>query len=65
MSDRKEKIMAFTSEAEFEKELVRLLPSKGWEPVILKNCTEEELIQNWANILFENNRSIDRLNDYP
>ena len=57
--------MAFTSEAEFEKELVRLLPSKGWEPVILKNCTEEELIQNWANILFENNRSIDRLNDYP
>ena len=30
--------MAFTSEAEFEKELVRLLPSKGWEPVILKNC---------------------------
>ena len=65
MSDRKEKIMAFTSEAEFEKELVRLLPSKGWEPVILKNCTEEELIQNWANILFENNRSIDHLNDYP
>ena len=65
MSDRKDKIMAFTSEAEFEKELVRLLPSKGWEPVILKNCTEEQLIQNWANILFENNRSIDRLNDYP
>jgi type I restriction enzyme R subunit len=22
-------------------------------------------MQNWANILFENNRSIDRLNDYP
>ncbi|WP_291062562.1 MULTISPECIES: type I restriction endonuclease subunit R [unclassified Empedobacter] len=32
---------------------------------ILKNVTEKELIQNWANILFENNKDIDRLNDVP
>ena len=57
--------MAFTSEAEFEKALVDLLPSKGWEKTVLKNPTEEQLIQNWADILFENNRSINRLNDYP
>lgn len=57
--------MAFTSEAEFEKALVDLLPSKGWEKTVLKNPTEEQLIKNWADILFENNRSIDRLNDYP
>lgn len=57
--------MVFTSEAEFEKALVELLPKKGWEPQVLKNYTEEQLLQNWADILFENNRSIDRLNDYP
>ena len=27
--------------------------------------TEQDLIQNWADILFENNRDIDRLNDCP
>lgn len=57
--------MVFTSEAEFEKAVVELLPKKGWEHQILKNYTEEQLLQNWADILFENNRSIDRLNDYP
>lgn len=57
--------MAFTSEAEFEEKLVEKLSQKGWEPVVLKNYTEEQLIQNWADILFENNRNIDRLNDYP
>lgn len=31
---------------------------------MLKFPTEEDLIQNWANILFENNREKDRLNDY-
>ena len=30
-----------------------------------KNYSEEDLLQNWADILFENNRDIDRLNDYP
>ena len=57
--------MVFTSEADFEKAVVELLPKKGWEPKVLKNYTEEQLLQNWADILFENNRSIDRLNDYP
>ena len=32
---------------------------------MLKNYTEQQLIRNWADILFDNNRSIDRLNDYP
>ena len=58
--------MAFTKESEFENALIALLTeSCGWEPEVLEYKTEEELIQNWANILFENNRSIDRLNDYP
>ena len=57
--------MTFTTEAEFEEALIESLSKKGWEKDVLKRPTEEELLQNWANILFENNRGIDRLNDYP
>ena len=58
--------MAFENEAAFEAALINLLTEKyGWEPEILRYKTEEELIQNWKQILFENNRDIDRLNDVP
>jgi type I restriction enzyme R subunit len=57
--------MTFNSESEFEKSLINLLFEKGWERDVLKYKTEEDLIQNWANILFENNRDIDKLNDFP
>src|SRR5574344_452769 len=57
--------MTFQKESDFEKALIELLSKKGWEPEVLKNPTEEDLINNWANILFENNRGIDRLNDFP
>ena len=55
----------FKTEAQFEQAFVEVLTHKGWEPEILKNKTEAELLQNWANILFENNRQQDRLNDAP
>lgn len=58
--------MAFANESEFENALIKMLTSScGWEPEVLQYKTEQELLQNWANILFENNRTIDRLNDYP
>lgn len=57
--------MVFTSEAEFEQALIQVLTTKGWEKEILRNYTEADFIQNWANILFENNRSIERLNNQP
>lgn len=57
--------MTFNSELDFEKALIETLTHKGWNPEIIKYPTEEDLIRNWANILFENNRSIDRLGDYP
>ena len=58
--------MAFEKEADFEAAVINLLTEKyGWEPEILRYKTEEELIQNWKQILFENNRDIDRLNDVP
>lgn len=56
----------YTSELAFEEALVQTLANqKGWENNILKNVTEEDLIKNWADILFENNKDIDRLNDVP
>ncbi|MEA4955622.1 MAG: HsdR family type I site-specific deoxyribonuclease [Pseudoflavonifractor sp.] len=57
--------MAFTKEADFEESLIKILSEKGWEKAVLKNYTEQQLVRNWADILFENNRGIDRLNDYP
>ncbi len=57
--------MTFTSEAEFEKAFIDVLTQKGWEPEILKHKTEADLLQNWADILFENNKQQDRLNGVP
>ena len=57
--------MIFSSEGAFEKAFIEILTKKGWEQEVIKYPTEEFLLKNWANILFENNRDIDRLNDYP
>jgi len=57
--------MAYSDELAFEKDLIESLTHKGWSPEIIKYPTEEDLLKNWAAILFENNRGIDRLNDYP
>ena len=58
--------MTFTSEAQFEEALISELKNKGWgEYEVLKYPTEADLLKNWANILFENNRDKDRLNDAP
>lgn len=57
--------MVFTKESDFEEALMVLLSKNGWEKDVLKYPSEEDLIHNWAAILFENNRDIDRLNDYP
>ena len=57
--------MIFNKEADFEEALLKMLSEKGWEKNILKNYSEDDLLRNWADILFENNRDIDRLNDYP
>ena len=57
--------MVFNTEAEFEQALIDLLKKYGWLGGVIKNPTEDDLIRNWADILYENNRGIDRLNDYP
>jgi len=58
--------MTFTTESTFETALINELKNnKGWKNGVLKNSSEADLLQNWATILFENNRSIDRLNEVP
>ncbi len=57
--------MIFDKEADFEQAFIELLINSGWSGGVIKNPTEHDLIRNWADILYENNRGIDRLNDYP
>ena len=51
--------MVFNSELDFEAALIKILSQKGWEEEVLKNYSEQDLLRNWADILFENNRDID------
>lgn len=55
----------FSKETAFEAALCDLLAQKGWEREVLMYPTEKDLLQNWAEILFNNNKEIDRLNDCP
>ncbi len=57
--------MTFQYEADFEQALIKVLSSEGWEHEVIKYPTEKDLLDNWAKILFDNNRGIDRLNNFP
>jgi len=58
--------MTLKTEAEFEEALISALKRKGWgELPVLEYPTEKDLIENWKNILLQNNSGIDRLNGYP
>ena len=58
-------IRPFLKELDFEQALADLLPQHGWEPQVIKNPTEEMLVKNWAAIIFNNNRDMNRLGDFP
>ena len=56
----------YEHELPFENDLVNLLvKEKGWVDDVFINPSEEDLIKNWANIVFNNNRKPERLSDYP
>lgn len=57
-------IRPFLKELDFEKALADFLPQHGWEPSVIMNPTEEILIKNWAAIIFNNNRDMNRLGDF-
>ena len=58
-------IRPFTKELDFEEALSKLLPQHGWEPHVIKNPTEDMLVKNWAAIIYNNNRDVNRLGDFP
>lgn len=57
--------MCFKSESEFEIALIKQLQDTGWSHEVLKNPSEKDLLENWANILLQNNAGRDRLNGVP
>lgn len=59
--------MTFERESDFEEAVIEVLKQNGWNDSggVLKNPTEEDLIRNWAEILFANNKHRDRLNGVP
>ena len=57
--------MPYSDELVFEQDVIKKLTSHGWSKDILRYKTEEELLDNWADILFNNNKGIDRLNGHP
>ena len=54
--------MFYDKESDFEDDLVAVLKRHGWTDGVLEYPTEQDLIDNWAGILFDNNKGIDRLN---
>ncbi len=57
-------IQNFIKELAFEEALTNHLLRHGWNEVIM-NPTEEQLVENWARIIYDNNREIDKLGNYP
>lgn len=56
----------YENESEFENDLIQMLiEDKGWKDGILDYPTEEDLIRNWAYVIHERNKQIDRLGKYP
>ena len=59
--------MPFNSEREFEDALAAKLTQldNQWSREILSYPTEQDLVDNWAKILFSNNNETDKLNNCP
>ncbi|MGN1171301.1 MAG: hypothetical protein ACI4SZ_06565 [Lachnospiraceae bacterium] len=48
--------MIFDKESDFEEAVIGVLVERGWEPEVIRHPTEADLLKNWADILFNNNR---------
>lgn len=55
----------FVRESDFETALCELLPRHGWTEEVIMNPTEDDLIRNWADIIYSNNRERHHLGNYP
>lgn len=47
--------ITFNEEKDFEEAVIKALIEHGWESDVIRYPSEEDLIQNWANILFHYN----------
>ena len=45
--------MPFKREEDFENALIEMLSKKGWEKNVIRHPSEKDLLQNWADILFD------------
>ena len=59
--------MVYDKEASFEEAVITMLKQYGWDDAggVLRYPTKQDLIDNWAKILFQNNADIDHLNGCP
>ncbi len=57
--------MTFNDEQKFEDEVVSLLQKHGWKDGILEYPTEERLLRNFGEILYQNNCVPEKLGNYP
>ena len=57
--------MYFDRETDFEEAVIKALIECGWESEVIRHPSEKDLLKNWADILFNNNRQKDRLNECP
>ena len=58
-------IHPFQVESSFELALCDVLTQHGWEKEILVQPSEDDLVKNWAQIIFDNNREQESLGNYP
>lgn len=57
--------MYYDKESDFEDDVVAVLKQHGWKDGVLEYPTEQDLLDNWAGILYRNNADRDRLNGQP
>lgn len=57
--------MIFDKESDFEEAVIGVLIERGWEPEVIRHPSEADLLKNWADILFNNNRQRNCLNECP
>lgn len=57
--------MIFDKESDFEEAVIGVLIERGWESEVIRHPSEADLLKNWADILFNNNRQRNCLNECP
>ena len=57
--------MIFNTESDFEEAVISVLQERGWESEVIRHPSEKDLLKNWADILFNNNRQRNCLNECP